>query len=154
MENENGGADSVLASIKRRVGFWNSLQIDIQNTMSLFDFFFPEEAQASHLRRIADTTAQTNSRARFDRVRQAQASSSANKRIAELESEVGQLTILVEALLEKLEEKGDLTRIELSQKIGEIDARDGVIDGRITKSKPAKKKSALPPKRKLKIPKR
>lgn len=69
--------------------------------MSLFDFFFPEEAQAAHLRRLADATTASNMRARVNAVRMDASRESNQKRIEELEDEVSQLTIVVEALLEK-----------------------------------------------------
>jgi len=112
----------------------------------------PEVAQASHLRQIASTTSLANTQSRLQSARMAQAEQSSKQRIQELESEVGQLTIIVEALLECLEDKETLSREELANKIGVIDARDGVIDGRITKTKP--ESEANPPSApKLHIPK-
>ena len=100
--------------------------------MSLFDFFFPEEAQASHLRRLADSTTAANTRTRFETARQNRAQLSDRKKIEDLEEEVAQLTIVMEALLEKLDEQDMFTRGELAAKIAEIDLRDGVLDGKIT----------------------
>lgn len=71
---------------------------------------------------------------------------SMKKRIDELESEVGQLTIIIEALLETMADRSIMTREELARKIGEIDARDGVIDGRITKQKPTSEAPKSTPK--------
>ena len=105
--------------------------------MSLFDFFFPDQAQAAHLRRLADSTSLANTQARINRSSTVHTQSSSNKRIDELENEVGQLTIIVEALLESISDHGILTREDIARKVGEIDARDGVIDGRITKQKPS-----------------
>ena len=68
--------------------------------MSLFDFFFPEEAQASHLRRLADSTTAANTRTRFETARQNRAQLSDRKKIEDLEEEVAELTIVIEALLE------------------------------------------------------
>ena len=91
--------------------------------MSLFDFFFPEEAQASHLRSLAESNSLVLTQARLARARAEQTCLSAEKRVAELETEVGELTIVVEALLEILEEQGVLSKVDLARKIGEIDAR-------------------------------
>lgn len=113
--------------------------------MSLFDFFFPEEAQAAHLRRLADATTASNMRARVNAVRVDASRESNQKRIEELEDEVSQLTIVVEALLEKLNEKGSFTREELAAKIAEIDLRDGLADGKITKELPSEPKPASKP---------
>ncbi|GAA5496338.1 hypothetical protein Rhal01_02521 [Rubritalea halochordaticola] len=123
--------------------------------MSLFDFFFPEEAQASHMRRLADVASRSEMQTRMARARQEQAGMSSAKRIEALEGEVAQLAIIVEALLEKLSDDGTLTRSQLAQKVAEIDARDGVIDGKITPHEPVKKEPVKkkPFKPKLIIPK-
>lgn len=117
--------------------------------MSLFDFLFPEQAQASHLRQLAESNKVANTQARLARSRQQKTHSSSEVRIKDLEDEVAQLTITIEALLEKLSDDGSLTRSELAQKIAEIDARDGIIDGQITKHQ---KTSKTPFKPKLDIP--
>lgn len=104
--------------------------------MSLFDFFFPEVAQASHLRRIADASSLGNMQSRISQSRSQQERSSADRRIHELETEVAQLTIVMEALIEKLTENSGLTREQLAAKIFEIDRRDGVVDGKITRPAP------------------
>ncbi len=104
--------------------------------MSLFDFFFPEQAQATHLRKLSDTISLHNVQSRINSSRSQEIQMSMKKRIDELESEVGQLTIVIEALLECIADRNILTREELARKIGEIDARDAVLDGRITKQKP------------------
>ena len=116
--------------------------------MSLFDFFFPEEAQASYLRQIAHTQAYGSTQSRLANSRLDQSISSSAKRIKELEAEVGQMAILMEALLECIEEQGGVTRDQLARKVGEIDMRDGVIDGRITKPED----STQPQRPKLHIP--
>ncbi len=103
--------------------------------MSLFDFLFPDQAQAAHLRRLADSTSLANTQARISQTRSSISNSSLEKRVVELEDEVGQLTIVIESLLESIADKGVLTREDIARKIGEIDARDGVIDGRITKNR-------------------
>ena len=112
--------------------------------MSLFDFFFPEEAQASHLRRLADSHSVKNTQARLARSRVDRSISSADKRIKQLEDELGQMTILVESLLECIEAQGLVSRDQIAQKIGEIDMRDGVIDGRMTKNEPTEVKPSKP----------
>ncbi len=104
--------------------------------MSLFDFFFPEIAQASHLRRIADAASMGNTQARISQSRSQQQRSSSEKRIQELEAEVAQLTIVMEALIEKLSDNSGVTREQLAAKIFEIDRRDGVVDGRVTPQQP------------------
>lgn len=117
--------------------------------MSLFDFLFPEQAQASHLRQLAESNSLANTQARLNRVRQRQTQRSSEARIKELETEVSQLAITIEALLEKLSEDNSLTLSDVAKKIAEIDARDGVIDGKMTKNTGSPKE---PFKAKLHIP--
>lgn len=105
--------------------------------MSLFDFLFPDVAQATHLRRLADATAQASMQSRLSQARGNQQRLSAEKRVQELESEVAQLTLVVEALIEKLVENGVTNREDLASKIAEIDLSDGVEDGRITPPPPS-----------------
>ncbi|MDB6069035.1 MAG: hypothetical protein JWL81_206 [Verrucomicrobiales bacterium] len=109
--------------------------------MSLFDFFFPEQAQASHLRTIAEQgRAQSGSaadhRERFQAALQRRKNitvmSSQEERIAKLEKELGQAALAIEALTELLEQSGVLTREALATRLFEIDAGDGVVDGRVT----------------------
>ena len=100
--------------------------------MSLFDFFFPEVARATHLRRLTDSNSITNAKARMEKARSGRVDHSNRSRVVELEEEVAQLTNVVQALLEKLGEKEVATRLEITAKMAEIDARDGVIDGKIT----------------------
>lgn len=110
--------------------------------MSLFDFFFPEQAQAAHLRRVADNSSLSQTQARIARSRTARTNLDLSKRVDELEGEVAELTIILEAILECASEDGSLTRADLARKVAEIDARDEVIDGRITKA--GGKKDAAP----------
>ena len=103
--------------------------------MSLFDFFFPEWAEASHLRRIADNSDLQEQRNRVAHYRDRHArlaDRSARKRIEELERELGQSALVIEALIELLEESGSVERSAIATRVHELDARDGVVDGRIT----------------------
>ena len=110
--------------------------------MSLFDFFFPEQAQAAHLRRVADNSSRSQTQARLAQARTTRTNLDLSKRVGELEGEVAELTIILEAVLECASEDGSLTRAALARKVAEIDARDGVIDGRITK--PGEQKDTAP----------
>ena len=107
--------------------------------MSFFDFFFPEQAQASHLRSLAEQgQSQSTSlhRQRLQLVQQQRQESSRTlgleQRIAELERDLGQAGLAIEALLELLEQSGVVTRDALAIRTQEIDARDGVRDGSMT----------------------
>ncbi len=103
--------------------------------MSLFDFFFPEWAEASHLRRLADSAELTERRERFASHRQRHqrlAAKQSQHRIDTLEKELEEATLVIEALIELLEEKDLATRTDLASRVHAIDARDGVVDGRLT----------------------
>lgn len=106
--------------------------------MSFFDFIFPDQAQAMHLRTLAEQSeAATHSahqkrlrEARERRIKKARARN-ADQRIEELESELAEAGLVVEALIEILEESGTTTREAIGQRVRDIDARDGTVDGRI-----------------------
>ena len=95
--------------------------------MSLFDFFFPEQAQAAHLRSIASR--QRLAARRSSRTNRSQAQLEA--RIDALEGDLGYVTLLLGSLLGQLDEKGVLTREELKTTIAALDELDGVADGRL-----------------------
>lgn len=107
--------------------------------MSLFDFLFPQQAQASHLRTLADqarssTLHESRDRLReeLQRRRQVAAASSERERIARLEAELGRAMLVIEALLTHLERSGQLNREELSAIAQQLDLADGLEDGRQT----------------------
>ena len=111
--------------------------------MRFFDFFFPEQAQASHLRRLAEQgqpQATAVHRQRFQEAQQRRQESSRTRsleqRIAQLEQDLGQAGLAIEALLQLLEQSGVVTREALAARTQEIDARDGVVDGRMTPPQP------------------
>ena len=108
-------------------------------TMSLFDFLFPEQAQASYLRQMANSNAQQiamqRSQEHAEQLRRKQAgrlNTKAEDRVKELEIELAQSALVIESLISLLEEKHLVTREELKQRTSQIDAADGVIDGRVT----------------------
>lgn len=103
--------------------------------MSLFDLF-RDVSYVPELQRLADISGYMKIQANLAEARSQQERVTANRRIEELEEEVAQLTIVLEAMLEKLYESGNLDSETLAAKIHEIDLRDGVADGKITKSKP------------------
>jgi hypothetical protein len=112
--------------------------------MSFFDFFFPQVAQASHLRSIAETQRfesmhAANQRFREERERRWNAARGRNleQRVEELERDLGQAGLIIESLLQVLEEKGALKREDIALRAAAVDAEDGVKDGRLTeRSKP------------------
>ena len=92
--------------------------------MSLFDWFFPEQAQATYLRQMAQS--KTRSRG-VSRLRQR----SVDKRIDELEEDLGYMALVLGSVLQKIDEKGLVTREELKATISELDGIDGVKDGKL-----------------------
>ncbi len=104
--------------------------------MSLFEFF-RDFSQTHEMQRLADVSGYLKIQSSLAEARHRQESLSANKRIEELEAEVAQLTIVLEAMIEKFYESGILDGDGLAKKIAEIDLRDGVADGKITKIRPA-----------------
>lgn len=101
-------------------------------SMSFFDYLFPEQAQASHMRNIANSMSLSRTQGRITQARVERKAMTNEKRVSELEDEVARMTIIMEGLLELFDEKELVSRVDLARKIGEIDARDGTIDGRIT----------------------
>ncbi len=98
--------------------------------MKLFDFFFPAQAQASHLRRVADVqTFNLRHRTYEDRAR-ARRHVEIDERFESIEQQLGFLTLMLEAIIRKTEEKGVVTRDELEQLMRSIDLEDGRADGR------------------------
>ena len=71
---------------------------------------------------------------RLAKFRVERAARSAKDRVQELEEEGARITLLLAGVLERLNEKGVMTSTALRTKVAEIDARDEVIDGKMTKS--------------------
>jgi hypothetical protein len=92
--------------------------------MSLYDFFFPEQAQATHLREIARSQ-RTGKRDSRSRKRESK------KRIDDLEDDLGYVALVLGSLLQKLDEKGHVTRDEARAVMSELDGLDGAQDGKL-----------------------
>jgi len=103
--------------------------------MSLFDFFFSEWAKASHLRRIAVNADLKERRQRVAHYRDRHtrlAEKSTTRKVEKLEDELGQSTLVIEALIELLEESGTMNNSAIATLVHELDALDGVVDERVT----------------------
>ena len=84
--------------------------------MDLFDFFFPDQAQAHHLRKIASNRDQANP--------------SPNRiELQSLRADVDFLTLVVAALLRRLTETQTASLADIQDLIDEIDVLDGIADG-------------------------
>jgi len=92
--------------------------------MSLYDFFFPEQAQASHLRRIAEQQG-------FAATRHRRVSVNLEARVRALENDLGYVTLVLSSVLDKLDTKGVVTRQDLKEAMAVLDAIDGVQDGKL-----------------------
>jgi hypothetical protein len=103
--------------------------------MSLFDFFFPEQAQAVHLRSIAQSARSQDfqrSKEIFEKRRESFRDARPDQRVEKLQRELEQSALVIESLISLLEDKKILTRQECQLRIAQIDSADGVVDGRIT----------------------
>lgn len=89
--------------------------------MDLFDFFYPEQAQAAHLRKIAAAQ------------RMALSSSSSTSRqgneIAALKSDVHFLTLVLATLLKRLAETQTMSLADVRDLLDEVDGMDGMANG-------------------------
>lgn len=108
-------------------------------TMSFFDFFFPEQAQASHLRSIAESQrlnshrdGQRQFREERERRNEASHGQATERRVEELENDLGQAGLIIESLLQLLEESGTIKRDEVMKRAIAVDLADGIQDGRLT----------------------
>lgn len=92
--------------------------------MSLFDFFFPQQSQATHLRSLASS-------ARIQTRRASRAAGALEQRVATLESDLGFASLVLAALMARLDERGHVTNAEVKALLAELDGLDGVKDGRL-----------------------
>ena len=92
--------------------------------MDMFDFFFPEQAEATHLRHISRSLA--GSRAASN---SAAASARRNEtELDDLQSDVRFLSLVIAAILKRLAEQETMSLGDVSDLLGEIDGLDGLPD--------------------------
>ena len=97
--------------------------------MDGFDFMFPEQAEASHLRAISNQLRIAKwSRDRQNRARRRD-SAKATADIDELRDDVQFLSMVVLALVKRGTETGTLSVADLADLFDEIDGLDGTADG-------------------------
>lgn len=87
--------------------------------MDLFDFFYPQQAQASYLRKIASRAASPTT----------VVTGPAHDEIADLKTDVHFLTLVVTGILKRLAETETLSLSDVGDLFDEIDALDGTADG-------------------------
>ena len=100
--------------------------------MSVYDFFFPEQAQASHLRSLVEQKRYEYDQDQRDKSDIKGELRYAQNRIEKMGNEMAETQLLVKAMMELMEEVEAFDSSRLIEKIKEIDLRDGVKDGRIT----------------------
>ena len=86
--------------------------------MDMYDFFFPEQAQASHLRKLARQSA--SSRVIKDPEQ--------SQQIRDLQEDVKFLTLVLAAIVRRLSETETLNLADIQDLLTEIDGLDGVGD--------------------------
>ncbi len=91
--------------------------------MGLFEFILPEVAEAEHLKTI--------SRQMRHMSVQRSSSRAESRRSADIEEDLGVVSLILLSLVKKLIEKGVITREELFSHIKELDALDGIKDGKL-----------------------
>src|SRR5262245_11584001 len=96
----------------------------LENKMGLMEILFPQQAAAIHLRELADKHARTR---RFD----SQRVQTAESRLGELEKDLGFVVLVLGSILDRLNEKGMVTRDEVRSTMSALDLIDGVKDGRL-----------------------
>ena len=120
------------SNIKREASFssatlavrriFSSLHQTMRNSaLDLFDFFFPEQAQASHLRSIARNTG-------LSKRRSAKVSGQTSD-LTELRQDVRFLTLVLAAIIKRLSETETMNLADVQDLLDEIDTLDGVADG-------------------------
>ena len=91
--------------------------------MDFFDFFFPEQAQATHLRNIArSSNLSTRNSSRV---------SGQLSDLTELREDMKFLTLVVAAIIKRLSETETMNLSDLQDLLDEIDQLDGVVDGNL-----------------------
>ncbi len=105
--------------------------------MSIFNYIFDSDwSQRSDIEALKSQNASLVGRSRERRSKEA-----ANEaRVEELEQEVGELALLCKTMMQILLEKRVCTGQEFEALIADLDAADGVSDGKVTKPKPAELK--------------
>ncbi|MCU0718478.1 MAG: hypothetical protein MUC83_02145 [Pirellula sp.] len=102
--------------------------------MSFFDFLFPEQAQAMHLRRLADQ--QSGSRSNLFASGEGADGNSyrmfeLEERLLRLEKDLGFVSLVLGGVLTSIEQKGVATRSDVWDAIRKVDGMDNFQDGKL-----------------------
>ena len=96
--------------------------------MSLVDFFFPQQAQAQHLRHLVQ---QNQAQARRRRREHNQDLADLRSEIESLQDDLGYVSLVLGSLMQTLEAKGSIAREDIKSVLTELDEVDGLSDGRL-----------------------
>lgn len=88
--------------------------------MELFDLFMPDQAQASHLRSIADQMRNQGHQRRHT-----------TRKVADLETDINSIALVCMALVASLVEKGVIDELDLKMQLDAIDGLDAADDGQL-----------------------
>jgi len=106
--------------------------------MSIWNYVFDNEwRQRSDIEALRNRASRTRTRMRSSRSQQ-------DARVDQLEDEVGELALLSRALLTILREQGVVDPARLAEVMHDIDAEDGVVDGKTTLSTPRPASDSAP----------
>ncbi len=100
--------------------------------MSAFDFFFPEQAQASHLRSLVRQKQFEYSNDQRENKDLREELKYSAKVIQKISKELAETQLIVKSMMELIEEAGVCSSEQIWDKMREVDLRDGVEDGQIT----------------------
>jgi hypothetical protein len=99
--------------------------------MGLYELFFSEASDAESLSRIAKSHERNSHIRERESVESRQQNYQVDSALANLENDVGTLALILAAILKMLDEKGQINREDLKEKLKELDLLDGVRDGKI-----------------------
>jgi hypothetical protein len=97
--------------------------------MSLFDFFFRQEPAVYYVqKRIVPELRRAQLDGNLRRIRDTRQLAG---RVSDLEGDVGFIVLVLGAMLNRLDEKGVVTRDDLKAALAQLDEADGVKDGKL-----------------------
>ena len=102
--------------------------------MEFFDFFFPEQAQAQHLRTLTrkQKYREQAQKRRAAAYKEAKADTQQlEDRVKELEGDLGFVSLVLASILQTADEKGVLSRDDVRATVLGLDEVDGVRDGKL-----------------------
>lgn len=102
--------------------------------MSLFDFFFPEQAQASHLRRLAEQHYRAERYSEHAERRSQDYElriTDLERRVLDTERDLGFVSLLLGSLLNTLDKNGVVNHNDVRSALEELDTHDGFRDGQL-----------------------